>query len=254
MPPRPALSHWSAIAAILGLYGLAVALTRAINSDLTLLPYLLPIVLTLRTLGHRAAFVSSPIASLAWLTLRQPPATPSWPTPWDLIALSLFFGLLTLMASGHLVTLALLGRAVVSGELIATEVVLVISSHDATDNPSPEPFRGGTNHPVEPPTSALREGIGRYLLPRLGLPFPPPPDPSRQRQLRTQQHSRSPRPAGSGRSARFSPARPSQWRSCGGGAVPRSRQTYRQHRFRPAAAAAAVASIARERSRPLPAS
>jgi hypothetical protein len=32
------------------------------------------------------------------------------------------------------------------------------------------------------------------------------------------------------------------------------RQTYRQHRFRPAAAAAAVASIARERSRPLPAS
>jgi hypothetical protein len=101
-------------------------------------------------------------------------------------------------------------------------VVLVISSHDAADNPSPEPFRGGTNHPVEPPTSALREGIGRYLLPRLGLPFPPP-DPSRQRQLRTQQHSRSPRPAGSGRSARFSSARPSQWRSCGGGAVPRSR-------------------------------
>ena len=55
----------------------------------------------------------------------------------------------------------------------ATEVVLVISSHDAADNPSPEPFRGGTNHPVEPPTSALREGVERYLFPRLGLPFPP---------------------------------------------------------------------------------
>jgi hypothetical protein len=51
----------------------------------------------------------------------------------------------------------------------ATDVVLVISSHDAADNPSPEPFRGNANQPLAPPFSALTEGIERYLLPRLGI-------------------------------------------------------------------------------------
>ncbi len=47
--------------------------------------------------------------------------------------------------------------------------MLVISSHDADDNPSPEPFRGDANHPFKPPASALVEGFERYLLPRLGI-------------------------------------------------------------------------------------
>jgi hypothetical protein len=51
----------------------------------------------------------------------------------------------------------------------ATDVVLVISSHDAADNPNHEPFRGDVNHPLNPPVSALVEGLERYLLPRLGI-------------------------------------------------------------------------------------
>ncbi|MDC3008754.1 hypothetical protein OA002_01245 [bacterium] len=53
------------------------------------------------------------------------------------------------------------------GFLDATIVVLVISSHDAADNPGPEPFRGGRNHPLQVPKSALWEGFSRYFLPRL---------------------------------------------------------------------------------------
>lgn len=62
-----------------------------------------------------------------------------------------------------------LGWARRYGFFQATDVVLVISSHDAFDNPSPEPFRGDANHPLRPPRSALAEGAERYLLPRLGL-------------------------------------------------------------------------------------
>lgn len=64
------------------------------------------------------------------------------------------------------------------GFLDANTVVLVISSHDAADNPSSESFRGDRNHPLHPPPSALWEGFSRYFLPRLQvwLPSPPPAD------------------------------------------------------------------------------
>lgn len=62
-----------------------------------------------------------------------------------------------------------LGWARRFGFLQATDVVLVISSHDAADNPSPVPFRGDVNHPLQPPISALAEGLERYALPRLGI-------------------------------------------------------------------------------------
>ncbi len=52
--------------------------------------------------------------------------------------------------------------------------MLVISSHDAADNPSPEPFTGNPNHPLQPPVSALAEGLERYALPRLGIRLPAP--------------------------------------------------------------------------------
>jgi hypothetical protein len=64
-----------------------------------------------------------------------------------------------------------LGWARRYGFLQATDVVLVISSHDAADNPSPTPFTGNPNHPLHPPASALAEGVEIYLLPRLGLPL-----------------------------------------------------------------------------------
>ena len=53
------------------------------------------------------------------------------------------------------------------GFMQATDVVLVISSHDAADNPSSEPFNGNIYQPLQTPTSALAEGVERYLLPRL---------------------------------------------------------------------------------------
>lgn len=62
-----------------------------------------------------------------------------------------------------------LGYAHRFGFLQATDLVLVIGSDDAADNPGPRPFRGDANHPLAPPPSALVEGIQRYLLPRLGL-------------------------------------------------------------------------------------
>lgn len=62
-----------------------------------------------------------------------------------------------------------LGYARRFGLFDATDVVLVISSGDAADNPSPRPFRGDVDHPLRPPSSALLEGLQRYLLPRLGL-------------------------------------------------------------------------------------
>ena len=64
-----------------------------------------------------------------------------------------------------------LGWARRYGFLQSTDVVLVISSHDAADNPSPTPFTGNPNHPLHPPASALAEGMEIYLLPRLGLPL-----------------------------------------------------------------------------------
>jgi hypothetical protein len=67
-----------------------------------------------------------------------------------------------------------LGWARRFGFLQATDVVLVISSHDAADNPSPDPFTGNTNHPLQPPVSALVEGLERYALPRLGMRLPEP--------------------------------------------------------------------------------
>lgn len=65
-----------------------------------------------------------------------------------------------------------LGWARRFGFLQATDVVLVISSHDAADNPSPEPFTGNPNHPLQSPVSALVEGLERYALPRLGIRLP----------------------------------------------------------------------------------
>jgi hypothetical protein len=65
-----------------------------------------------------------------------------------------------------------LGWARRFGFLQATDVVLVISSHDAADNPSPEHFAGDPNHPLQPPASALSEGVERYLLPRLSFRRP----------------------------------------------------------------------------------
>jgi len=62
-----------------------------------------------------------------------------------------------------------LGWARRFGFLQATDVVLVISSHDAGDNPSPEPFTGNPNQPQQPPASALVEGLERLALPRLGI-------------------------------------------------------------------------------------
>jgi hypothetical protein len=57
----------------------------------------------------------------------------------------------------------------------ATDVVLVISSHDAADNPSPEPFQGDDSRPLQHPPSALWEGMQRYLLPRFGIRIPQTP-------------------------------------------------------------------------------
>ena len=75
-----------------------------------------------------------------------------------------------------------LGWARRFGFLQATDVVLVISSHDALDNPSLAPFTGDSNHPLQPPASAFAEGVERYLLPRLGIrigvPSGPEPSPS----------------------------------------------------------------------------
>ena len=68
-----------------------------------------------------------------------------------------------------------LGYARRFGFLQGTDVVLVISSHDSYDNPSPEPFRGDRNHPLVAPASALFEGFERYLLPRLALGRPVAP-------------------------------------------------------------------------------
>lgn len=65
-----------------------------------------------------------------------------------------------------------LGWARRYGFFQATDVVLVISSHDAYDNPGPKPFRGDANHPLQAPRFALEEGAQRYLLPRLGLAPP----------------------------------------------------------------------------------
>ncbi len=48
-------------------------------------------------------------------------------------------------------------------------MVQVISSHDAADHPSPEPFHGYTNQPLNPQASALVSGLERYLLPCLGI-------------------------------------------------------------------------------------
>jgi hypothetical protein len=72
-----------------------------------------------------------------------------------------------------------LGWAKRFGFLQATDVVLVISSHDAADNPNLTPFTGDPNHPLKTPVSALSEGVERYLLPRLGIRMrvPSAPDP-----------------------------------------------------------------------------
>jgi hypothetical protein len=72
-----------------------------------------------------------------------------------------------------------LGWARRFGFLNASDVVLVISSHDAADNPNLTPFTGDPNHPLKPPVSALSESVERYLLPRLGIRMrvPSAPDP-----------------------------------------------------------------------------
>ncbi len=94
MIPRQALSRWSAIAAILASFGLACAIARASSSDLTLLPFLLPIGLTLANLGTTAAYIVSPLAAFAWRTAHQPLAP-----PWATVALALLFALFTFLAS-----------------------------------------------------------------------------------------------------------------------------------------------------------
>lgn len=62
----------------------------------------------------------------------------------------------------------------------ATDVVLVISSHDAADVPSSSPFRGDNDRPIHPPIGALAELLQRYGMPRLrqALPILPPPKPA----------------------------------------------------------------------------
>ena len=58
------------------------------------------------------------------------------------------------------------------GLLEATDVVLVISSHDAFDVPTFEPLSASPDKPTEKPFSALIEAGQRYLLPRL-MPWRP---------------------------------------------------------------------------------
>jgi hypothetical protein len=53
------------------------------------------------------------------------------------------------------------------GLLEATDVVLVISSHDAFDVPTFEPLARSPDKPTHKPWSALQEGVQRYLLPRI---------------------------------------------------------------------------------------
>ena len=60
-----------------------------------------------------------------------------------------------------------LGWAKRFGFMQATDIVLVISSHDAFDNPGAMPFMGDANHPLRPPSGAIAEAIQRYMLPRL---------------------------------------------------------------------------------------
>lgn len=54
--------------------------------------------------------------------------------------------------------------AAVHGFMSATDVILVISSHDALDNPTFEPLNPNT-HPSRPPASAIGELVDRYLNP-----------------------------------------------------------------------------------------
>ena len=60
------------------------------------------------------------------------------------------------------------GYAKTYGLFGATDVILVISSHDATDNPSFAPLNPNT-HPSSNPPFALYELFSRYLWPRLIL-------------------------------------------------------------------------------------
>lgn len=53
------------------------------------------------------------------------------------------------------------------GLLDATDVVLVISSHDASDVPSFKPLTRILDKPTHKPWSALQEAVQRYLLPRV---------------------------------------------------------------------------------------
>ena len=58
------------------------------------------------------------------------------------------------------------------GLVDATDVVLVISSHDSADVPADQPFKGDADRPLHPPPSALFELFHRYVLPRLRRVLP----------------------------------------------------------------------------------
>ncbi|MEB3302426.1 MAG: hypothetical protein VKN56_10715 [Cyanobacteriota bacterium] len=64
------------------------------------------------------------------------------------------------------------------GTFDATDVVLVISSHDAADVPDSRPFMGIPDRPIRQPPSALAELIQRYGLPKLKQILPMLPWPS----------------------------------------------------------------------------
>lgn len=49
----------------------------------------------------------------------------------------------------------------------ATDAVLVVSSHDAFDQPSYQPLTLSQNKPTKKPLLAIEEGLQRYLLPKL---------------------------------------------------------------------------------------
>ncbi|MCT0232997.1 hypothetical protein [Synechococcus sp. CS-1327] len=97
-----------------------------------------------------------------------------------------------------------LGWAQTYGFLGATDVVLVISSHDVRDNPTYGPL--DVDHPTETPGSALGELLGRYVWPQIAaklswsplsnlsqgrgaaLPSPDPASPAALRQGLTYLH------------------------------------------------------------------
>ena len=94
-PPRRPLSRWSAAAGILLTLGLAYILDRASTSALTLLPYLVPIGLTLYNFGPCVACLFCPAAAVIWL------AAQAWQGIFAAALNALVFLVLTLLTARH---------------------------------------------------------------------------------------------------------------------------------------------------------